>query len=315
MTQLEKEIIDRYVSGESISSIYRSGVGKGYSSIQKLLLENDIPIRGGRKKIQLSEEQMSFFETNYCSNLKTLDELSQTLKVDKGVLKRIIAEKHWVKCNNNKINKRIISNYFETIDTEEKAYWLGFLLTDGSVDNKNRIRVQLQERDLEILEKFHSALQLDSKIIYDKREGKHCYSVEFADAKMCLDLAKYGIVPRKTYVTKHLPLNQIPQELQKHFIRGVYDGDGGLTYSADLSTDITFGFTSYSETMVQDFQAFIDNMIGKKEHNKNIYTSCWYSNWRGYNQVVNILDNLYEDATIYLDRKYKKYLVLKNRNN
>ena len=93
--------------------------------------------------------------------------------------------------NKNRVNRRIKSDYFSTIDCPEKAYWLGFLFTDGCVDcykGTGRIRLQLQEADLEILEKFKEDLQIDSKIIYDRRYNNACCSVEFVDAQIYNDL-------------------------------------------------------------------------------------------------------------------------------
>lgn len=43
-------------------------------------------------------------------------------------------------------------SYFEKIDSEEKAYFLGFLFSDGSV-SKYSLNLSLAEVDKEILEK------------------------------------------------------------------------------------------------------------------------------------------------------------------
>ena len=44
---------------------------------------------------------------------------------------------------------------FDTIDTEEKAYWLGFMYADGYVQNNgNSVELSLKGSDVEHLEKF-----------------------------------------------------------------------------------------------------------------------------------------------------------------
>jgi len=54
---------------------------------------------------------------------------------------------------------------FENIDTEEKAYWLGFLMADGyNHESKTCVTLRLQEEDKEILEKFKSFLNYTGNI-------------------------------------------------------------------------------------------------------------------------------------------------------
>lgn len=127
------------------------------------------------------------------------------------------------------------------------------------------------------------------------------------------DLSKYGICPRKTYVTEHIPKN-IPTEYIVDFIRGMFDGDGCLTYSDDMVYDVAVNFTSYHKQIIDEFKLLVDEyVLGKQNHNKSIFTTAWHTQWRGYNQVVTLLDKLYDNADIYLERKYNKYIQLKNR--
>lgn len=79
-------------------------------------------------------------------------------------------------------NLNIKEDFFEVIDSEEKAYFLGLLFTDGSVSKPERtrsssIRLQLKESDIKIIEIFKNILNIESKIYYDKRkkQRKCCY--------------------------------------------------------------------------------------------------------------------------------------------
>lgn len=247
----------------------------------------------------------------------TYPELEKTFNLNYETLKNLANELKLERRNNNRINKRILSDYFSIIDNPTKAYWLGMLFTDGSVDKdessnrQGRIRLQLQEDDLELLEKFKEDLCLDSQIYQDKRANSTCCSVEFVDDTIYYDLVNFGIVPNKTYECKHIPYDKIPKEYLIDFIRGLYDGDGGITFSEDF-LDVTLNFTSYYETTVQDFQTLVDTLIQKENHTKNFYTSCWHTQWRGRQQVLKILDILYYNIDCRrLNRKYQKYLQLK----
>lgn len=310
---MENKIVEEYLKGKSISKLSKE-LNLPYCRIQKILRDNKITIRGGRKKKELSLEQLEQLK-QLTNEGKTLEELSNFFQLDKAVIKRIREENNIYRKNLNRVNKSIKSDYFSNIDCGEKAYWLGLLFTDGSVDNyrSKRIRLQLQEADLEILEKYKEDLSIDSKIICDKRKNSTCYSVEFTDNQIFDDLGKYGIVPNKTYNIKHIPYELIPEEFIPAFILGLFDGDGGLSYSRDFSSDVTINFTSYYETVVKDFQFLIDNYILYKDnHNKNFFTSAWHTQWRGRKQVLQILDFLYANSSRHLERKYQKYLLLKS---
>lgn len=317
MDGLQQIIIEEYTKNKKSINQLSKEYPITYCGIQKILRENQISIRGGRKKKvdSLTPEQLRSIELMYKEG-KTLQEIASIIGFHKQTIGNIIKEKGFSRPNNNRVNKRINSSYFSIIDSEEKAYWLGFLFTDGSVDHygvTGRIRLQLQKIDVDILEKYKECLCLDCKIIEDKQ--RNLVSVEFTDEQIFNDLSKYGIVPNKTYECKHIPFNKIPPQFLVHFIRGLYDGDGCLTMSEDCSTDVTFGFTSYYESIVQEFQLAIDNLINKTTHNKNVYTNTWHTNWRGRLQILSILDILYKDSNIYLDRKYQKYLKLKDSLN
>lgn len=309
---MEQEIIQEYLKGKSINQLSKE-YPISYRQIQKLLQTNNITIRGGRKKKELTQIEKDTLIDFYNSYMP-IKEIAKKLQIDVTVVNRTISELNLTR-SKNRINKNIKSNYFSIIDSAEKAYWLGFLFTDGSVDHyktTGRIRLQLQEADLEILEQYKQDLGIDSKIIYNIRPNSTCCSVEFVDEQIFNDLGKYGIIPNKTYQCHHIPYELIPKEFLPAFALGLFDGDGGLSYSQDFSTDVTIYFTSYYESVVQDFQLLIDSLINKTDHNTNFFTSAWHTQWRGKKQVLLILDLLYQNCPRHLLRKYEKYLQLKN---
>ena len=64
--------------------------------------------------------------------------------------------------------KNVLYN-FETIDNEEKAYWLGFLYADGSVgSNESKIELGLAEKDYKQIERFRTFMNINNKISYRK---------------------------------------------------------------------------------------------------------------------------------------------------
>ena len=311
---MEELIIQEYLEGNSISKLLQKYPQYNRRSINKLFADNNITIRGGRKKKTLTQEQIIQVK-KMIDEGAFLKEVAEYCNLDVETMKLRLNELNLKITNTNRVNRRIKSDYFSIIDNPIKAYWLGFLYTDGSVDHygaTGRIRLQLQEKDLEILEKFKEDLCIDSKIIYDVRKNSTCCSVEFVDEQIFNDLAKYGIIPNKTYLVDSIPYEKIPSQYLKAYALGLYDGDGGLSYSNDFSTDVTLSYTAYSEQEVKDFQFLINNFIKNEKTNKNIFTTAWHTQWRGRLQVLNILDELYSSCPRFLKRKYDKYIMLKN---
>lgn len=314
---MEKEIIQKYQNGKSISQLLIEYPELNRRKINKILTNNGIAIRGGRNKKTLTNSQIEEIK-RMIDNGAFLKEVADYCNLDRETMRLKLQELNLKITNTNKINRHIKSNYFSQIDTPEKAYWLGFLFTDGSVDHyksTGRIRLQLQEKDLEILEKFKEDLGIETSIIYDKRSNSTCCSVEFVDEQIYNDLKEYNIIPNKTYEIDHIPYEKIPKDFWPAYALGLFDGDGSLFVSNDYSTDVSINYTAYHESEVKDFQNLINLIANISTTNKNFFTSAWHTQWRGRLQVLKILDILYSNCPRHLKRKYDKYIALKNSLN
>lgn len=128
----------------------------------------------------------------------------------------------------NIYNPNLIENYFENIDSEEKAYYLGFMITDGNVfktKHKNGqyyVSITQDEKDDYILTRFLECVGSNRQLSHD---GRGCCTASIASKKMAYDLSKYGILPNKTLISE-LPL--IDEKYMRHMIRGILDGDGSV---------------------------------------------------------------------------------------
>ena len=71
---------------------------------------------------------------------------------------------------------------FDTIDSEEKAYWLGFIYADGWIsDANNCFTLTLQQRDVEHLLKFNEFIANKNSICYRKYKRYENVSVNLCD--------------------------------------------------------------------------------------------------------------------------------------
>lgn len=211
------------------------------------------------------------------------------------------------------INKQNITKFddtvFDKIDTEEKAYWLGFLYADGYVSSdRNEIELSLKSSDIEHLRKFRTFLNfsIDKHIFQDDVRCR----LQVTNKHLKDSLIKLGCTPRKSLTIKFPSEEQVPKYLLKDFIRGYIDGDGSIM----INTKHTAGRFNILGT-ADMLNGIIEAMNWRKAkiRNKDEDMVCSVE-WSGY-YVTEYLDQLYKDATIYLDRKYKKYLEIKALTN
>lgn len=134
-------------------------------------------------------------------------------------------------------------DYFKNIDTEEKAYWLGFITADGNIqdnrktENKSNavsLRIRLSVKDKIHLELFNKHLKSNKNITYPKNYGVYgdnpeLCMLEFNSKQIVDDLKNKGITSNKT--TKETPYKQINRNFIKDYIRGIFDGDGSIYYN------------------------------------------------------------------------------------
>ena len=126
--------------------------------------------------------------------------------------------------------------YFDNINTEEKAYFLGFLYADG-YNNETRGVVELScsEKDKEILEKFSKLVDSNKPVRFIESNGAKSCRIDLCSRKLCSALNAIGCVQTKTFKLK-FPL--LKEDLISHFIRGYFDGDGCLSYGTTPKDNI-----------------------------------------------------------------------------
>lgn len=209
-------------------------------------------------------------------------------------------------------------DFFEVIDTEEKAYWLGFIMADGCVtrssklyNQANRLSFNLSAIDRPHLEKFVKVINSSAKITDVTPKGTYSNNpisrLSINSVKLCSDLAKYGIVERKTG-SECIPYIQI--DLLQHFIRGFFDGDGCITIS---SNSIRTQFVS-SYSMLESLKTFLVNQACIRgnpsiTHETRRNAKVCYLSY-GKHDSVKIYHYLYDNASVYLERKYIKFSQL-----
>lgn len=222
-------------------------------------------------------------------------------------------------------------HYFDVIDNEHKAYWLGFIWCDGYMairDRNNHIsyefKLSLSDIDASHLEKFNHDLNGNYKVKYYDM-GNSSFTSEHQEARLLITnqhfgktlVEKYGLVPRRSDCSKIL--NNIPSHLIKHFIRGIVEADG--TFCKYKITEKGYNVDKYRVSIGtnEDIVRFIEkhlmnngiiNITERKLYQRHEGQDGEYKTLEisGKTQTLNILHYIYDNASVYLDRKYEKYL-------
>lgn len=201
---------------------------------------------------------------------------------------------------------------FDDIDTEEKAYWLGFLFADGCIYNNPRhyvVSLALKEDDYDHVKKFKNFLEdtRDDSIIKISTINRNGKSYSEARYTICsIDIVKklisYGCVPKKSLVLK-FPNESIfkDKKLIFDFIRGYIDGDGCLCRKNQRLYISVVGTYDFLSKIKEYFPTFYK--IRKVGNVYSIEVGC--------SKADEIATILYENSTIYLDRKYKNFITFR----
>lgn len=257
-------------------------------------------------------------------------ELLKRFNISQNVLNRWLKESNI----NNKSGKMYNFNihYFDEINTQEKAYWLGFIWCDGYASERIRngkiterpVKISLARKDEEILYKMlkdfdgnHEIKQYISKgFDKDKEESRLTFNNFYFGNVM---KEKYGMTPHRTDASKVIAA--VPQELERHFLRGIFDAEGSISnYYLKNGSNIgglksTLSFTTHTE-LIEWIQGYMirnhlkENYVKTSKRHEDRDGDCVSLQYAGALQVRKIASHLYEDSTRFLERKFLKLLEL-----
>lgn len=272
------------------------------------------------KRIDFSEEEVNNIIFQYLKCNRSMADIGKDYGVSRTVITRILKQ--------NNVEPRVnyhkySANYdiFETIDSNEKAYWLGFLAADGcnyQRESNASIILNIHQKDRSHLEKFQNFMNSNTPIV-DHIQTKGFSNntpmskIVFNSKKMSADLAEKGVVPNKSLILQ--PPN-IESKFYLAFILGYYDGDGSL-YKTNQYNNFAFSLQGTKE-LLEWINTILDINLPLEKRNSNNDKNSYYIRIGGVDKVYNILYKLYNSSPIHLDRKYQIYknleTVVLNRN-
>lgn len=264
------------------------------------------------KKITFTDEQIENIIDLYKNHNYTLKRLGEEFNVSRSTITRLINSLEIKKRNRT---PKYQANYqiFKEINSNEKAYWLGFIAADGclySREHNASLIISLARKDRSHLEKFKIFMNSNTNII-DFVNTSGFNSIEhpcemskivFNSKELFEDCANLNITARKS-LTMGIP--NIDSKYYLPFILGYFDGDGSIFKLANGEYGINI-IGSY------DFIMWVNDVlkISSKLEQRKLETPIYHIRCGGTNKPYQIMKQLYDSCDIHLDRKYNIFKEL-----
>jgi predicted transcriptional regulator len=308
MIEQIKNMVEEGYSIKRISSILNLTT----SEIKKEIENNNFEL----KKLIFSEDQIPYIRSLYLAGVSAKI-LGKKYSIDKRRIQKWANE---IGALRSVSDSRRITNFnqniFDEINTPGKAYWLGMLYSDAyNCLKTSTVILALNGNDVDHIKKLAKFVDLpESKV---KKYIRNCDNANIAELKMyskhlCETLSKHGCMQGKSLIVEYP--KWLSEELNVHFIRGLFDGDGCITkrnINKEWKFDIAGTLNINSEIKNIIFNKLNLNIAIYPQNNIHILETS------GNQKISQILDWLYADSTedTRLDRKYEKYLELKEQQS
>lgn len=284
-----------------IAKLLRHDAGQ----ISKILRESSIWVRGSRNFTDTEEAEIAkIYKAGFSAraiarayHLLSKRSIIGALK-RQGITQRSPAER-------NRLYK-LNPHKFDIINHEHKAYWLGFLYADGCIGREKTLTVTLKSTDLGHLEILRDFLESESPVVsYTAKCGIKYYPqarVSFTDTRLAARLKSLGIIKGRPDFRP--AIGSMPDSLYSHFLRGFWDGDGG----ASRNPRSGINFCGHEDFLIW-IRAYMGKHAGTNPNlkvSKHKTANLYYLVYSGRLQALKAFAVLFQDATVWLERKRER---------
>ena len=313
-------IVERYKSNVFLSANdLAKEYGVCYSTVTSWLNKAGVEII--RKK--MVDEKAFKRALGYYDRGMSVKDAARKARVGKNTLRDYLKVNGLIRHTYTKRDISFDEDFFDSIDTEEKAYWLGFIFADGYVkhgyNGQGKVEsmvlgIELNDKDEDMLVKFNESIHGNLEIKHRTRtlkSGKKSdmCSVIACSTHMCESLAQTGCIRNKTY-DSYLNLGALAtRDLRIHFMRGYIDGDGSISssegvYEMHIVVHNHNIMNALLWIMVHDF-----GVLPKIRYESDIRGGAYRIYVSNKEDFFKFLDSLYLDANIKMERKYQNFLL------
>lgn len=210
---------------------------------------------------------------------------------------------------------RVNEDFFKCINTEEKAYILGFICADGHID-RDRLVITVSIKDKDILEKIRCAMHSNHPIKEVQRTNPYkktgrkilmLTTLMIGSIKLVKPLFDMGLTTNKTYTLNGDILKYVPKYLMRDFLRGYFDGDGNVFFGTKYTSGYKYNINicGNKDFLLKSFQTYFPsiNKLYKDLYSKQCY--IWKISQR--EKIRDFMYYLYYNSSISLQRKYNEF--------
>lgn len=219
-----------------------------------------------------------------------------------------------LKITQNRVHN-IDINYFAKINTPQKAYWLGFIVADGSIrhpkENVYYTDFELAIADKETVQHFADDIGYGEILVDHQRARCNVNNTFFTE-----NLMKFGVCPNKT---GHEVFPLLPKNMVRYFILGFFDGDGSIMYyEGKTRIRSRFHIVCANKNFLEHIKDILSaeakiRFTNKSLHKKYAGSDAYELETSTLPNIAKIYDYLYTDCKCYhLQRKHDKFKKLMN---
>lgn len=294
--EIKIEAVRLYNEGLSANSI-ADKVGYNEVTVRGWLRRKGIELRqGGSYNKKYNEEVFIKIKELYEMG-KYTTEIDAILNLRKGTAQYILNKNNILLRHRGPKSKIGSEDFFDKIDCEEKAYFLGYIMADGNVsitNNEYCLKFHIAIQDKELVDRFLQSINSSNKATF--RDKTSSYYVSLTSIHMCKRLIELGVIPQKT--SKECIPESISQNLIHHYLRGVFDGDG-ITCMGKSKRSGFVGSINIIKAILNELNELNEELtIFKAGKNKKV---VYFLGGKKFS--IKLYNYLYEDATIWLQRK------------
>ena len=306
MSKFDNEIVDMYQNGMSVQEILKI-IPCSKQTVYNVLNNHHVEFRGksGRRKDGVQTEQIYEMYELYTQG-KNTREIGEIYNLSMSYVARLFQSESLKLRDQHETSRKYQFNehFFDSIDTQEKAYYLGLLWADGTNSLKrNCVTIGLQESDKYILEEMLVLMDSNYKLRCTKSAypgGKDIYSVSLFSEHMSKRLNDIGMVPNKSLILKFPTC--VPDNLMPHYIRGIFDGDGYISHRTDYTCEVMGTEDFCIELQRKLLETGIESKIYNTTLHKETSTRRLYIGRK--ENTYKFLSYIYKYCTVCLKRKY-----------
>lgn len=298
-TEQIKKVVELYHDNKSSRQIAKE-TGISATQVRRLLKAGGIQAKTNKKSLE--EERLIFDSYTLGESSESIAKrLAISPRTVCSIIKRLGGEIR--PSTENKRKYAINKEFFKKIDSEEKAYALGFMYADGNIHNRlSFFNIMLHKKDRDVLDMFNSWIYVSENRVEQCNDERYV-NFRVSSVEMVNDLIRLGCVPAKTFKLNLPYWLANDRDLFRHFVRGFLDGDGCI--SVQKSGRVRVVFTGYNQFLLQ-LKLAIENQCSVSIDIREVKPKVADLVIGPQSSTRNFLHWLYDDSNVFMNRKKEK---------